>query len=172
MMEEILTNLQKIEALNVRSRTSVEQYRDSQKNIRQIAKELNVNYVVEGSVQKIGNHIKIVAQLINTNDDNHLWAETYSGNYTEEIFEFQSEIALKIATSLNTVITHEEKESIKSKPTSDITAYDYCLQATSMVDRNWNTLDKKYLTFAFDLYNMFRLSNHRYPLIYRHDRSF
>jgi TolB-like protein/Tfp pilus assembly protein PilF len=153
MMEEILTNLQKISELDVRSRTSVEQYRNTEKDIKTIASELGVNYLVEGSVQKIDDNIKITAQLIDANIDNHLWAEIYEGKYTAEIFKFQSQTALKIASSLNTVITPQEKLLIDKNPTSDIRAYDYLLQGQYMLWKYWTTLERKYLAFAHDLYD-------------------
>jgi len=96
MMDEILTHLQKIANLRVKSRTSVEQYRNTTKNIATIAEELNVSFLLEGSVRKYGNNLRIIAQLIETSTGDHLWAEPFDGAYTDTIFVLQSNIAKKL----------------------------------------------------------------------------
>lgn len=153
MMEDILTNLQKVGDLTVRSRTSVEQYRNADKNVNEIASELNVAFIVEGSVQKVGDNIKITAQLINANSDEHLWAETYAGKYTDEIFAFQSEVAKKVASSLQAIITPVEEEKIDQKPTTEIIAYDFLKRGVNLVTKFQETGNIKYLEQALSIFD-------------------
>jgi TolB-like protein len=125
MMDEILTQLQKIGGLKVKSRTSGERYRHPNKDIRDIGKELGVSFIVEGSVRKVNDALRITTQLINAKTGNQVWADTYNGKYTDKIFEFQSNVAKKVAASLNAVITPEEKQLIEKIPTANLKAYDY-----------------------------------------------
>ncbi|NLP56639.1 helix-turn-helix domain-containing protein [Lutibacter sp. B1] len=127
VMESILANLQKIEDLKVISRTSVEKYRNSSKTIPELAKELNVNYFVEGSGQKIGDKILLNIQLIEASSDNHLWAEQYNKQVTD-IFKLQNEVAKNIADRIEVIITPEEEERIDKLPTNNPVAYDYFLK--------------------------------------------
>jgi len=120
--EAILYHLQKMEALSVRSRTSADHYRNTDKNMRVIGKELNVNYLVEGSIGCEGNEIRIWVQLIDANTDKHLWA----GDFIKErvkIFSLQSEIAQKIASELEVILSPVEKEQIDKQPTDNLEAY-------------------------------------------------
>lgn len=128
LMESALTNLQKIEDLRVISRTSVEQYRNTQKAIPEIAEELNVSYLVEGSGQRVGNQVLLNIQLIEAATDKHIWAEEYTSEVVD-IFALQSEVARKIADAIAAIVTPAELEQIDKKPTENITAYDYYLQA-------------------------------------------
>jgi TolB-like protein/Tfp pilus assembly protein PilF len=153
MMEDIITNLQNVSDLNVRSRTSVEQYRNPDMNVGEIASELNVSFIVEGSVQKVGDKVKITVQLIKAISDEHLWAETYAGKYTDDIFEFQAEVAKKVASSLQAVITPVERNKIDQKPTTEIVAYDLILQGVSLVDDFLATRDLKYLESAHNIFD-------------------
>ena len=127
LMESILDNLQKIEDLRVISRTSVEKYRYNPKTIPEIARELNANYLVEGSGQKVGDQILLNIQLIEASTDKHLWAERYRRE-AGDIFELQLEVAKSIAEEIEAIITPEEKEQIEKVPTKNIEAYDYFLQ--------------------------------------------
>ena len=127
VMESILTNLQKIKNLRVISRTSVEKYRNSSKTIPELAKELNVNYFVEGSGQKIGDKILLNIQLIEASSDNHLWAEQYNKQITD-IFKLQNDVAKNIADKIEVIITPEEEERIYKLPTQNPIAYDYFLK--------------------------------------------
>jgi len=99
LMEEVLNNLQKIKDLRVISRTSVEQYRNQTKSIPEIAKDLGVNYIVEGSGQKYGNSFRLRTQLIMAEHESHLWGESYQQeiNDVKDIFRVQSQIAESIA---------------------------------------------------------------------------
>jgi TolB-like protein/Tfp pilus assembly protein PilF len=151
MMEEILNHLQKIGDLQVKSRTSVEQYRNPMRDIKAIGKELQVAYLVEGSVRKFGDELRITAQLIATHSGNHLWSEIYDGKYTNEIFDFQSEVAKRIAASLNAVITPVEKEKIEQLPTNNIEAYDNFQKAGYEEQLFWKTRDREHLKRAHEL---------------------
>ncbi len=130
LMEEILNNLQKIKDLRVISRTSVEQYRNQTKPIPEIAKELGVNYVVEGSGQKYGNSFRLRTQLILAKKESHLWGESYQQKITdaEDIFRVQSQIAESIAKELKVIITPQEKGLIEKIPTKQLEAYDAYLK--------------------------------------------
>ncbi len=127
LMESILDNLQKIEDLRVISRTSVEKYRGHPKTAPEIARELNANYLVEGSGQKIGDQIMLNVQLIEASTDTHLWSEYYKRE-TGDIFDLQLEIAQRIASEIQAIITPEEAERIEKVPTENLVAYDYFLK--------------------------------------------
>ncbi|NQV02478.1 MAG: helix-turn-helix domain-containing protein [Bacteroidia bacterium] len=127
LMESILNNLQQIEDLRVISRTSVEKYRNNPKLISEIARELNVNYFVEGSGQKIGDQILLNVQLIEAPTDKHLWAAQYSRE-AKDIFALQMEVAKRIAGEIEAIITPEEEARINKVPTEDLVAYDYFLK--------------------------------------------
>ena len=131
LMESVLTNLQKIEDVRVISRTSVEKYRNDPKTIKEIAKELNVNYFVEGSGQKIGDQISLHIQLIDASSDKHLWAEQYSRE-AKDIFKLQQEVAKNIAGEIQAIITPEEVERINKVPTNNLVAYDYFLKGLDL----------------------------------------
>jgi len=124
----ILTDLYKIADLRPISRTSVMEYRDTRKNIRQIAEELGVATVLEGGVQRAGDRVLVNVQLIDAQRDRHIWAEMYDRELTvENIFAIQVEIAQHIATALRAEITAEEDERLAGLPTDNPEAYDYYL---------------------------------------------
>lgn len=142
LMESILSNLQKIEDLRVISRTSVEKYRNSEKTIPEIAKELNVRYFIEGSGQKLGDKILLSIQLIEAPGDKHLWAEQYKRE-TKDIFDLQIDIAKKISNKIQVIITPEEKKRINKPPTDNLVAYDFFLKALDLMNkRNQASLEK------------------------------
>jgi len=122
-MEAILNNLCKINDLRVVSRTSVEQYRNNLKPVQEIAKEMNVSYVLEGSGLKDEDNIRLTIQLIDAIHDQHLWSESYNRK-TEEIFSLQSEIAQLVAGEIEAIVSPEEEQLINKIPTSNLTAYD------------------------------------------------
>ena len=128
LMESTLGNLQKIEDLRVISRTSVEKYRNTDIGIPEIANELNVNYLVEGSGQRVGDQILLNIQLIEASSDRPIWIEQYSRK-ADDIFALQNEVAKKIAAAIEAVVTPAELERIDKKPTENLQAYDYYLQA-------------------------------------------
>ena len=123
-MDAILDNLCKIKDLRVISRTSVEQYRNSPKSIPEIAKELNVNYILEGGGQKYEDNIRLTVQLLDARNDRHIWSNPYNRK-TEDIFSVQSEIAQLIAEEIKAYITPEERQLIEKTPTTSLTAYDF-----------------------------------------------
>jgi TolB-like protein/AraC-like DNA-binding protein len=131
LMEATLNNLQQMKELKVISRTSAEKYRNTSKSIPEIAKELNVNYFVEGSGQKIGDRILLNIQLIDAASDKHLWAKQYRRE-TKEIFELQEEIARNIADEIQVIISPEENEQLEKKPTENIAAYDAYLKGRDL----------------------------------------
>ncbi len=127
LMESTLNNLQKIKDLRVISRSSVEKYRNTTKTIPEIAEELNVNYLVEGSGQKVGDQVLLNIQLIDASGDRHLWAEQYNRKIVD-IFAIQNEVAAKIVNSVEAIVTPAELRQIQKKPTENLLAYDYYLQ--------------------------------------------
>ncbi len=134
LMESILNNLQKIKDLRVISRTSVESFRNNPRTIPELARELNVNYIVEGSGQKIGDQILLNIQLIEAQTDNHLWGEQYNRE-TKDIFQLQREVAKNIADKIQVIITPEEEERINKIPTDNLVAYDYFLKGLDLMNK-------------------------------------
>ncbi|HUI63504.1 MAG TPA: protein kinase [Bacteroidota bacterium] len=120
--DDILTQLGKISGLRVIARTTMMLYRDARKTPRQIGDELGAGYMLESSARWAGGKIRITAQLINTSDEGHVWAETYDRNESE-VFAVQSDIAQRIAASMEHILTPMEKASVEEIPTSNIDAY-------------------------------------------------
>jgi TolB-like protein len=129
--EDIITQLSKISDLKVISRTSVMEYKNNKKNIKKIAEELGVATILEGSVRREGDKVRITAQLINANTDKHIWAETYDRN-ASEVFAIQSEVAQQIANKLNVKLTTEEGKRIIEKATDNVDAYEDYLRAKKL----------------------------------------
>lgn len=135
MHEDILTNLARIRELQVTSRTSVEQYRATTKAIPQIGRELNVAYILEGSVQRAGNTVRITGQLINARTDEHVWAQSFDRELTTaNVFSIQSELAQAIAREMKAAISPEEKKLLARRPTENLAAYEAHLKARE----KWN----------------------------------
>lgn len=132
--DDLLTQLSKIDAFSVISRTSVMEYRGTTKNLRQIALELNVANIMEGSVQRAGDRVRINVQLIDAYTDEHLWAEIYDRELTtSNLFDIQTEIAKAIAAALRATLTDSELASVAEVPTDNVAAYDLYLQARRFV---------------------------------------
>jgi TolB-like protein/AraC-like DNA-binding protein/Tfp pilus assembly protein PilF len=131
LMESTLNNLFQIKELQVISRTSSEKYRNTTKTIPQMSKELNVNYFIEGSGQKIGDNIVLNIQLIEGPTDRHLWSKQYRKE-ASNIFELQQEIAKDIAKEIQVIITPEEEKKIEKKATESVLAYDYFLKGREL----------------------------------------
>ena len=132
MTEELITRLYEVKGLEVIARTSVMNYKKKEQNLAQIGKELNVGSIIEGSVRKAGNKIRVTAQLINTNTLGHLWASNFDRNL-DDIFAVQSEIAAKVAEALPATII-EKKVSVSGKKEVDnIVAYTYFLQGRQIL---------------------------------------
>ncbi len=123
--DDILIQLAKLSSLDkVISRTSVERYRDTTKSLQQIGQELAVATILEGGVQRSGDQVRINAQLIDAQTDEHLWAETYDRELTEEnLFAIQSEISREIVSALQLVLTDEENERLQTPPTTSLEAH-------------------------------------------------
>jgi non-specific serine/threonine protein kinase len=128
MTEEIIADLSHVHELLVISRSSAMTFKGSPKTVRDIAKDLNIRYVMEGSVRKAGNDLRITAQLIDASNDAHIWAEKYAGTL-DDIFDIQEKVSRSIVDSLRLKLTPEENHRIKEKHISDIVAYEYYLQA-------------------------------------------
>ena len=128
IQDQILTGLSRIGDLKVISRTSTQKYASRPDNLSQIAKELGVAHILEGSVQKAGNRVRINVQLIKAASDSHLWAQTYDRTL-EDVFAVESEVAQKIAESLAANLSRGEREAVTHKPTTIPAAYDAYLRA-------------------------------------------
>src|SRR5207249_8944531 len=126
--DEILTDLAKIANLKVISRTSVMQYKSGVKrNLRQIANELGVVHVVEGSVQRAGTRVRVNAQLINARTDAHLWAKSYDRDL-KDVFAVESEVSQEIADALRVKLSPGQSDALAKAPTNDTEAYDLFLR--------------------------------------------
>lgn len=155
VMEEILTNLCKIHDIKVISRTSVEEFRESPKSASEIAKKLNVDYIVEGSGQKYGNTFRFRVQLIEVPTDRHIWADAYEFEMieTKSLFKIQSQIAQKIATALEATITSKVKDLIEKVPTQSMVAYKLYQKANNYERDYEKTRNLSSYQTAVNLYN-------------------
>jgi TolB-like protein/cytochrome c-type biogenesis protein CcmH/NrfG len=134
IQDEILTRLAKIADLKVISRTSTQQYQSKPGNLPEIAKQLGVAHILEGSVQKVGDAVRINVQLIKAETDAHLWADTYDRKLTD-IFAVETEVAQKIASSLAAHLTGGEQRQIAAVPTRNPQAYDAYLRGRALIIR-------------------------------------
>ena len=134
MQDDILTNLSKIGDLKVISRTSVMSYRDGPRNAREIGKSLGVGTLLEGSVRRSGNRVRVNVQLINANNDEHIWAEDYDRELTD-VFAIQTDLAQKIASALQAKLSPNEKARLDRRPTRDSDAYLLYVQAHGYANR-------------------------------------
>src|SRR5437588_2773755 len=134
MQDDILTNLSKIGDLKVISRTSVMSYRDGARNAREIGKSLGVGTLLEGSVRRSGNRVRVNVQLINANNDEHIWAEDYDRELTD-VFAIQTDLAQKIASALQAKLSPNEKARLDRRPTRDSDAYLLYVQAHGYANR-------------------------------------
>jgi TolB-like protein len=127
IQDEILTRLAKIADLKVISRTSTQHYKSAPENLPEIAKQLGVAHILEGSVQKTGDAVRVNVQLIKAANDSHLWADTFDRKLTD-IFSVESEVAKAIAEQLQAKLTGREEQAIAAKPTDNPEAYDAYLR--------------------------------------------
>jgi TolB-like protein/Flp pilus assembly protein TadD len=135
VMEDILTHLARLEDIKVISRTSSMHYKGTTKKITEIAKELGVAYVLEGSVRQYDNKVRIVAQLIDALEDNHVWANNFDRELEiSDIFTIQSEVSLLIANALEVNISPEVKSTFDESPTQNTDAYQKLLKGRSLAD--------------------------------------
>src|SRR6266542_2342679 len=154
VQDEILSNLARIAELKVISRTSANLYKSGNpRNSREIGKQLGVAHLLEGNVQRIGNRLRVNAQLIDARNDTHSWAQTYDRDVADR-FAIQSEIAQAIAGQLHAKISPAEKLAIEQPPTADLTAFDLYTRAKDLLLRApFTNTGKKDLLQAADLLN-------------------
>src|SRR5213076_1372735 len=161
VQDEILTRLAKVADLKVISRTSSQHFKSAPDNLPQIAKQLGVAHILEGSVQKASNQVRVNVQLINAMTDAHLWAETYDRKLTD-IFAVESEIAKNIAETLQAKITGSEKNSIAKAPTANPEAYELYLKGRFF----WNKRSGVDLRKAIEFFNQAIAKDPSYALAY------
>jgi TolB-like protein/Tfp pilus assembly protein PilF len=148
IQEEILTLLSKIADLKVISRTSTQQYQSRPRNLSEIGKQLGVATILEGSVQKVADQVRVNVQLLNARTDSHVWAETYDRKLTD-IFSVESEIAKGIAESLQAKLTGREEQALAVKPTNNLEAYDAYLRGLAFATRSHYTIDALLKAISF-----------------------
>ncbi len=131
LSDEIINALTRIEDFNVVARTSAFAFKESKEDIRTIGQRLNVRSVLEGSVRRMGNQLRVTAQLINVEDGYHLWSERYDREM-EDVFAIQDEIAENVASALEVVLSEDERRAIQKIPTEDVRAYDHYLRGRQL----------------------------------------
>jgi TolB-like protein/Flp pilus assembly protein TadD len=139
MTEDILTHLSRVKSLRVTSRTSVMQYKGTTKTVREIAEQLGVESVLEGSIRVAGGKVRVTVQLIDAAADDHLWAETYDRSL-EDVFAVQSEVAQSVAKALQAELSPSEVARIRARPTNSIEAYTLCLRGEETMS-TWQPAD-------------------------------
>jgi serine/threonine protein kinase/Tfp pilus assembly protein PilF len=149
IQEEILTRLASISGLKVISRTSTQQYESKPRNLREIAKQLGVANILEGSVQKVADQVRVNVQLIKAQSDSHLWAETYDRTFTD-ILGVESEIAKRIAESLQSKLSGREEQALAVKPTNNPEAYDAYLRGLAFHARGFSLSEERKGTGFFE----------------------
>jgi TolB-like protein len=161
VQDEILTRLSKIGDLKVISRTSTQRYKNTSLSLAEIAKQLGVANLLEGSVQKANDQVRVNVQLIRAADDSHLWADTFDRRLTD-IFAVESEVATAIADKLQAALTGSEQRALASKPTVNLDAYDAYLHGIEFDRRTELPADlleaKRYLELAVKLDPTFALA--------------
>src|SRR5205814_7515112 len=155
IQDEILTRLSKITDLKVISRTSTQHYKNAPENLSDIARQLGVAHILEGSVQKSGDAVRVNVQLIKAANDSHLWGDTFDRKLTD-IFLVESEVAKAVADQLRAKLTGREEQEIAAKPTDNVEAYDAYLRGLAYTlkaaDTTTNALGaQKYLREAVRL---------------------
>ena len=161
VQEEILTRLAKVAGLRVIARTSTQRYKSAPENLSQIAKELGVAHILEGSVQKAAEEVRVSVQLINASTQAHLWAETYDRKLTD-IFAVESEIAKTIADTLQVKLSDPEQHAIRARPTENTEAYQLYLRGRYF----WNKRTGADLKKAIDYFNQAIGKDPNYALAY------
>ncbi len=150
MQDEVITRLAKIAELRVISRTSTQRYKTRSTNLSEIARELGVSHLLEGTVQRVGDRVRINVQLIRAANEGHVWAEIYDRSLTD-IFAVQSELATAIAHSLHAKLTGTEVKAVAAKPTNSLAAYDAYLRGIDFSSRPGQTPgDEQKATEAFE----------------------
>ncbi len=134
LTEEIIADLARVHALRVTSRTSAMQFKGTKKDVRTIGRELGVRYVVEGSVRKAGNSLRITAQLIDSHTDAHMWADKYSGSF-DDVFDVQERVSREIVRALDVTLTSDEDRSLARRAIVDPRAFELYLLARQEIRR-------------------------------------
>ena len=142
--DDLLTRLANIAALKVISRTSVMEYRETTKNLKEVAEELGVGNVLEGAVQRVGDSVRITAQLIDASTDEHIWAKSYDRQLSAvNLFAIQSEISEEIARAMRATLSNEEQSRVANIPTDSLAAYNLYTQGRdNLYKRRLDTLQK------------------------------
>jgi len=161
MTEELISTLSKIETLKVISRTSVMRYKHSDKSVEEISRELNVGSILEGSVRKAANDLRITVKLIDVQKDEHLWSKDYERRL-ENVFAVQKEIAHKIVESLPIDILPRDKRSIEKQETSSVDAYELYLKGRYL----WNKRSKESMTESVEYFRAAAQKDPSYALPY------
>jgi TolB-like protein/Tfp pilus assembly protein PilF len=159
--EQVLTQLSKVGGLSVRGRTSAMEYRDSPKNLREIGRELNARYLLEGSVFREGETVRITVQLIDAQQDEHLWSERYDRDLSvESLLDVQSDIAQRVAHALQAELTPAERSRIEARPTDNLQAYNLCL----LGQYHWNKFAQEDVEKAIGYFEQAIASDPHYAL--------
>ncbi len=161
IVEAILDHLFKVGELKVTSGTSTKKYKNTKLSVKEIARELGVSSILEGSVQKVGNNVRITTQLIDAITDVHLWSETYDRNISD-IFSIQSEVAQNVARELKATLTSEEKGKIEKNQTNNPEAYNLYLQGRFC----WNKRTKEGLIKSVEYFEKAIATDQNYALAY------
>ena len=161
LAEEIINDLTRIQGLRVASRTSSFAFKDKPEDIRVIGQKLNVESVLEGSVRKTDDRLRITTQLINASDGYHIWSEIYDRE-VKDVFAIQLEIARSIARALKVELSDEEKHAIEKTPTTSIDAYDFYLRGREFFYRN----KRQYIQHAIEMFSRAIEKDSGYALAY------
>lgn len=161
LTEEITATLSKIGSLAVISRTTAMKVKSSSSDVRTLGREMNVAYILEGSVRKAGNALRIVANLIDTTSDTHVWAETYRGTL-DDIFDIQEKVATSIAESLTDQLTLRDRVALTRRDTDRPEAYDHCLRGRYLL----TTGTRKNVREALELFTAAITIDGRYAAAY------
>ena len=160
--EDVIAQLSKVGALQVISRTSVMPFKKREQGLREIAATLQVATLLEGSVRRAGDRVRIVAQLIDAETDRHLWAETYDRQLTD-IFAIQADVAVQIAAALQAELSPDERTRIHREPTRDLEAYQLYLQGRHWVSRYTVEGIRKGIEYLEQAITRWRMPASRWP---------
>ena len=161
LAEEIINDLARVKGLRVAARTSSFVFKGKPEDIRVIGKKLNVTSVLEGSVRKTGDRLRITAQLINVEDGYHIWSKNFDRT-VQDVFAIQLEIAHSIARALKIELSEEEKHALEKTPTSSIEAYDFYLRGREFFYRN----KRQYILHAIEMFSRAIEKDSNYALAY------
>ena len=159
--EDILTHLSRVKGLRVTSRTSVMQYKGTTNTMREIARELGVDSVLEGSIRVAGGKVRVTVQLIDAAADDHLWADSYDESL-EDVFAIQSDVARRITPALRAELTEADRDNIEKRPTHDIEAYRQSLKGRFF----WAQRNESGLRRAIDYFQQALTTDPTYALAY------